>query len=246
MHRRTLTSSALAAGIGAAALAAASTTALAAAGRHATPATAGGPKITVRIEGGTKTLLPATTIRVPSAGSITKDGAPSGACPAASATGALQVATKGNWSGTYSTQYGDYEITKILGDLAPATATTPYWEILVNDVASPEGACATKLRAGDRLLFAVVGPKDTGLPLVIKTASRAKANSTLKVTVDEVNAKGKDVALKGAKVTGGAKPATTNAAGIATVAVGHPKTLKLGASDTGYIRAASVTLKVAS
>ena len=51
-------------------------------------ASGGGPTVTVRIEGGSRTLLPATTVHVPGGGFITKNGAPQGKCSADSGAGA--------------------------------------------------------------------------------------------------------------------------------------------------------------
>jgi Domain of unknown function (DUF4430) len=111
-----------------------------------------GPKVTITIQGRTKTLLATKTVQVGS-GSITRGGAPAGKCPADSAQGALNVATHGNWKGKWYASYNEYYITAILGD----TETTKkyYWGFYVNGKSSSKGACDVKLKAGDKLVFKV-------------------------------------------------------------------------------------------
>lgn len=207
-------------------------------------AAAAGPTVTVRIEGAKGTLLAATTVQVPGSGSITKGGAPVGKCPADSAAGALNVATKGSWAGSWSSKYDDYLVTKILGDTEGGTKS--YWEILVNDVTASTGACEIKLHAGEGLLFAAVSLTGKGYPLVIKAPATAMAGASLKVTVDAVNGKGVAVPLAGATVSGAGATATTDAQGVATLAVKSSGTVMLRASETGYVRAAAAKVTVSS
>ncbi len=239
MFRRTIVSSVVTTAVVA-------TTAVALALGAVSTALAGpsGPKVTIRIEGAKRTLLATKTVRAPLSGSITKDGAPQGKCPADSAAGALNVATKGSWGGSWSSTFNDYLITKILGDTESGTQS--YWEILVNNVAASTGACEITLHAGDRLLFAAVPLSGTGDPLVIKASSTARVGKKLKVTVDAIDAKGVPVPLAGAIVTAGGARATTNAKGVAKLAVKHAGTLILGARKKGYVRAATVRVRVAA
>lgn len=110
------------------------------------------PKVSITIQGRTKTLLATETVQ-PASGSITRGGAPAGKCPADSAQGALNVATHGDWKGKWYASYNEYYITAILGD----TETTKkyYWGLYVNGKSSSKGACDVKLKAGDKLLFKV-------------------------------------------------------------------------------------------
>jgi hypothetical protein len=85
---------------------------------------AGGAKVTVRVEGLSRTLLAPTTVKTHT-GSITTGGTPRGACPATSAAGALDVATHHRWGGTYNQTYRDLELTSILGETH--TFTSPYY-----------------------------------------------------------------------------------------------------------------------
>jgi hypothetical protein len=113
---------------------------------------AAAPAVTVSIQGRTKTLLPATKVQT-KAGSITRGGVAAGKCPATSAQGALNVATHGNWKGTWYASYREYFITGILGD--SETSKKYYWSLVVNGKSSSKGACDVKLKNGDKVLFKV-------------------------------------------------------------------------------------------
>ncbi|MGH3415882.1 MAG: DUF4430 domain-containing protein [Actinocrinis sp.] len=113
---------------------------------------AAGPKVTVTIKDRTKTLLATKTVRT-KPGWITRGGALTGKCPATSAQGALNVATRGHWKGKWYASYHEYYITGILGE----TETTKkyYWGLYVNGKSTSKGACLVKLKSGDRLVFKV-------------------------------------------------------------------------------------------
>src|SRR5437588_3339979 len=67
-----------------------------------------GPRVTVRVEGLSRTLLGTTTVR-PHAGSLTRFGAPNGKCSDRSAAGALDAATHHSWKGIWESSFSDYE-----------------------------------------------------------------------------------------------------------------------------------------
>jgi hypothetical protein len=119
---------------------------------HASAASAA-PKVTITIQGRTKTLLASETV-TPASGSVIRGGVAAGKCPGDTAQGALNVATLGNWKGKWYASYNEYYITAILGD----TETTKkyYWALYVNGKSSSKGACDVKLKAGEKLLFKVV------------------------------------------------------------------------------------------
>lgn len=131
-------------------LALATTQVATAAAPHAGAKTA--PKVSVRIIGRTRTLLKAEKVQTRT-GWITRGGAPAGKCPATSAQGALNVATHGNWKGTWYASYHEYFITRIFAD--KETSKKYYWALYVNGKVSSKGACDVKLRTGDRLTFKV-------------------------------------------------------------------------------------------
>ena len=118
----------------------------------AAPHAVAGPKVSITIQGKTKTLLATESVQGRS-GSITRGGAPSGKCPADSAQGALNVATHGNWKGKWYSSYDEYFITGILGD--NETTKKYYWGLYVNGKLASKGACEIKLKSGDKLLFKV-------------------------------------------------------------------------------------------
>jgi hypothetical protein len=110
------------------------------------------PTVTVTVIGKTKTLLAAKTVHTRS-GSITRGGVAAGKCPATSAQGALNVATHGNWKGSWYASYHEYFITGILGD--NETSKKYYWGLYLNGKPTSKGACLIKLKSGDKLLFKV-------------------------------------------------------------------------------------------
>jgi hypothetical protein len=123
----------------------------------ATAATAGaaaaaGPKVTVTVQGKSKTLVAEKKVHT-GTGWITRGGAPSGKCSAATAQGALNAATHGNWKGTWYSSYKEYYITGILGD--NETSKKYYWALYVDGKLASKGACQVKLKSGDTLLFKV-------------------------------------------------------------------------------------------
>jgi len=201
-----------------------------------------GTSVTVRVEGLKKTLLAPKLVKAPTAGSITKGGAPAGACPAASGAGALDVATKHKWNGKYSQSVKDIFITKILGD--SESGTKFFWSIYVNNVASSTGACGIKLHKGDQLLFAVVPATGTTFPLGLKAPASVKVLHKLKVTVLAYDAKGKTKPLAGATVEAGKLTGTTNKHGVVRLKPTKTGKVVIVARDKGYVRAAPLTVTV--
>jgi len=200
-----------------------------------------GSQVTVRVEGKKRTLLETKSIHT-HGGFISRGGAPSGACPATSAAGALDVATKHRWVGTWSESFNDYLIKSILGDTESSSKF--YWGIWINNAYATAGACGLKLHPGDRLVFAVDSVAHHEHPLAIKSPSHAAAGKSFDVKVMWFSDKGKSTPLAGAHLTGAGHGAVTNSDGIAHVVASKAGTLKLGASDNGYIRAAQVRVRV--
>ena len=201
---------------------------------------ASGSGVTVRVEGLTKTLLAQTVVHTHS-GWLTRDGAPTGKCPTASAAGALDAATKHGWVGKWDAGVGDYEITSIRGERHPFTSKD-HWEIFVNDVSASKRACELSLRPGEQLLFAAVPDKGTEYPLAIQAPSSAKVGHAFNVTVVWYSAKGKPKPLAGATVSVAGHSGTTNSHGVIPLTGSHAGTFTLEAQHAGYIRAAPVTV----
>ncbi|MGO9899384.1 MAG: DUF4430 domain-containing protein [Solirubrobacteraceae bacterium] len=208
--------------------------ALAAAATPAAVASASLPKVTVRIEGKTRTLLAATTVKALS-GYIRKAGAPAGVCPYSSAQGALAVATHGHWSGKWSTTYEEYFITTILGDTESGTKS--YWEIFVNNVAASAGACELALHSGEQLLFAAVPATGPALdPLGIEGPTTVAVGQPFNVTVVRYNARGKAGPLAGASISVGSHTFQVNSSGVIPLKASSAGTYTLQATASGYIR----------
>jgi hypothetical protein len=201
-----------------------------ASGLSAAPALAGGtgPRVSLRVEGLSNTILKATSVNVPARGSITKGGVPSGLCPADSAQGALAVGTHGHWSGKWYASYREYEVTGIKG--VKPNPKRDYFEIFVNGTPASAGACEIRLRRGDQLLFAVVpdsGPAE--LPLALHT-SRFGRRLTVSVT-----APGKR-GVPGVTVHVAGHSRSTNAQGTVTFTGLPVRSLMVTAAKRGFIR----------
>lgn len=205
----------------------------------AAPAAAAGTKVSVRVEGKSRTLLAPTVVKT-HAGWITKGGAPTGKCSATSGQGALDVATHHRWAGSFSTSLGSYFIKTILGE----TDNGPniYWSIFVNNRSASTGACGITLHAGDQLLFAAA--KYPEYPIAIQAPSTATVGHSFNVSVVWFNAAGKAKPLAGATLSTGGRSGKTNSHGIVSLTATHPGTFVLQAEKTGYIRASAARVVV--
>ncbi len=207
----------------------------------AAPALAAGTTVSVRVEGVAKTLLAARTVTTPASGSITKDGAPAGSCPATNAAGALNVATHGSWGGKYSSGQGIF-VNTILGETDLYTAGH-YWELFVDNRVASEGVCDQKLTAGEQLLFAAVPAKGTEYPLVLKAPRTATVGRPFTVKAFYYPGKGAQTKpVAGVRFPG--VKGTTNRQGVGTLTARQAGKLSLVASAKGEIRSAAATVAV--
>ena len=198
-------------------------------------------KVSVRVEGVSRTLLRAKTVTEPSRGSITKGGTPSGSCPAAGAAGALDVATHHDWSGKYSSGLGIL-VTTILGETDLYDAGH-YWSIYVDDRLASQGICDLKLTAGQQLLFAAVPAKGTVHPIVIASPAKATVGAAFKVKAFYYPGKGNATKpLSGVSFSG--VSGKTNRQGVATLTARRAGKLSLVGSESGEIRSAAQTVTV--
>jgi len=199
------------------------------------PSVASATTVDLRVEGATQTLLPETTVTLPTA-PILKDG--TDPCAADSVGGALTASPIGtNWAAPF-TSYG-YFLSGIKGE---APSGDDYWTIWVNHKSSMNGVCdggsSAGLQQGDDVLLFVdtchVGPapdylctNDPVLPLAVSAPTTAAPGAPFTVTVTRYDQSGASAPVAGATVTGGAAPVTTDAAGHAavTLAAGGPATL---------------------
>lgn len=197
-------------------------------------ASAGGPTVTVRVEGLKKTRLLATSVRGRS-GWITKGGTPKGQCSGKSAAGALDVATEGDWTGKWSAKYQALSVIGILGERH--TFSSPnYWSVWVNNKYASSGVCGIALKKGERLLFAAEPIKTMWYPSVLSAPHHATANQPFSVKLVGYTSSGRKP-LRGVKISGrGISPAKTNHSGVATITANHSGVLVLRASPKGFIR----------
>lgn len=202
---------------------------------------AAGTKVTVRVEGLSKTLLAPTAVHTHS-GWITKDGTPHGSCPDTSAAGALDVATHHNWAGI-NDSFG-LEVTSIFGETHTFAAKKDFWEIFIDNKPAESGACALRLHRGTKLLFAAVSQTGTAYPLAIRAPRTAKAGHRFNVKVVWFNAKGHAEPLAGAAVSLHGKGVKTKANGIVGITESSPGTIVIRASHPGDVRAVPARVKV--
>lgn len=202
---------------------------------------AAGTTVTVRVEGKTRTLLAPATVQTHT-GSITKGGAPSGACSATHAAGALDTATHHSWSGKFFSSFSDYEISTILGDTE--SGKSYYWGIWIDDRFASLGACGLTLHRGDRLLFAVDSVAHHEHPLAVIAPRTARAGHAFSVKVESFSDAGIGKPLAGARVNVAGTSTVTNSHGTARFVDSHAGTLVLHADRAGYIRAAPVSVRV--
>jgi hypothetical protein len=199
--------------------------------------------VTVRVEGTSKTLLAPTTVKVPTSGWITKGGTPKGSCSATTAAGALNVATRHHWNGTWDKSFGALLLTSIFGQKY-TLKSKDYWSIWVDGSYAQSGLCDLKLHRGEQLLFAAVPDSFpiTGHVLVLKTsASRVHVGSVLTVTAGYRSKHGFTRA-SGVTVSGGGVKQRTDAHGQASFTITHAGTLVLRADGKNYLRSAPVKI----
>jgi hypothetical protein len=212
-------------------------------------------RVTVRVEGATRTLLQTRTVTAPRSGWVTKDGTPRGVCPADSAAGALGVATHGRWAGSYYRSLG-IDVTTILGKTLSYSKGS-YWEFFVNDRSAAKGICDTRLRTGESLLFADVPARGRAeLPVVVRAPKTVTAGRAFDVRAFVYTGEGNATRslsrwhAQWSSAANSAKPKLTTSRTAPrgemrfTVSGVSTATLTLVASARGEIRSAATTIKV--
>jgi hypothetical protein len=190
------------------------------AAQAASPAT-----VTVRVVGAGPaypTLLPTTTVTTSTA-PVVKDGQPADACTGTSAAGALELATKGNWGGEWSSSFG-YGVETIEGVSYPFTQPD-YWTFWLNNKPSETGVCGAELDTGDSVLFfvncyseEVAGCPAAANPLSVAVPTSVNVGAPTSVLVTSyANETGVPSPAAGAIITGGGVDATTDPTGQATL-----------------------------
>jgi hypothetical protein len=189
-------------------------------------ALAGPATVTVRVIGvNNQALLPLTQVTTTTA-PVVKDGKPEDSCTGTSAAGALELATKGSWSGAWNSSFG-YGVETIEGVSYPFTQPD-FWTFWLDNKESSEGVCGAKseLSQGDSVLFFVSCFSEKGecpaAPnvLAIQVPATAEVGKPTAVTVISYpNAGGEPVPAVGATVVGGGDTSAlpTNAQGQTTL-----------------------------
>jgi len=203
--------------------------------------------VTVRVEGDADTLLVRTA--VPATGpAVVRDG---NSCAGDSAAGALDRATTGSWSGTWSGGFSDWELTTIKGESHGFSAAA-YWGFFLNEAVANAGICTQKVQAGDRILFAPA-PSNfdpvgvltlEGVPATVAPGApftvTAKRTATAYGGPPDYAAITETLPLAGATIAlPGGGTATTGAEGTAaiTLTAGGPASLR--ATHEGDVRSAA-------
>lgn len=204
---------------------------------------AGPANVSVRVEGVQQTLVPETPVTTTTA-PVNKSGKQGETCTGTSAAGALEIATGGDWGGSYYGGLG-YAVEHIKGE-SHTFPDPDYFTLWVNDRFSSLGVCGTELQEGDDVLFFVdrceYDPQEDRctnepvLPLGIDAPDRAAPGATFAVKVVEYSADGTATPVAGATVTGGDAPATTDAGGTASVTVAARGQRGLQATKPGRVR----------
>jgi hypothetical protein len=184
---------------------------------------AGAPAtVTVRVEGLNETKLPPTLVTTTTA-PVVKDGNEADSCPGTSAAGALELATKGAWSGKWFSGLG-YSVETIENESYPFTQ--PYfWTFWLNHKSQEAGVCGVEMESGDEVLLfpecfsekAGECPPISPTPLGVEAPATANAGEAVTVTVKQYNAKGEASPAVGASVGGGGTGAVTDSQGHATL-----------------------------
>ncbi|MGI8730093.1 MAG: hypothetical protein ACR2LK_08920 [Solirubrobacteraceae bacterium] len=214
----------------------------------ASPALAAPADISVRIEGSSATLVPRTALRTTTA-PVNKDGQPGHQCSGTSAAGALELATGGDWGGSWFDAFG-YSVERIRGE-SHVFPSPDYYGIWINNRAAAEGVCGatSELQQGDELLIFVdrceFDPVTSAcsnapvVPLGLTVPRLVRPGVPFTVSVVEYAADGTSTPAAGATVGGGAAAATTNAAGAAVVTIARPGPAILRATKPGRARSAT-------
>lgn len=198
------------------------------------------PKVSIRVEGLTKTLVATEQLQTKS-DTITRGGHP---IVGTTALGALNLATNGRWTGSWSAQYSEWSVIGILGESHPFTSKD-FWAVYVNNTQATTGAGDVSLKAGEQVVFAALPDSDYNESLLgAKAPQKVTAHHAFKLALVDYNAKGKPVPLRGATLKFDGK--TVKAHGpTAKITPKRAGTLTIRVSKAGYVRT-EATVKVSS
>ncbi|HUR86797.1 MAG TPA: hypothetical protein VMY78_15795 [Solirubrobacteraceae bacterium] len=203
--------------------------------------------VTLRAEGVADTLVARTALHTDTR-TVNKSGVAGEDCTGTSVAGALEIATAGNWGGTFFAGLG-YSVERILGE-THAFPEPDFFELWVNNRSSPLGICQVELQEGDDVLFIVARcvfdpvtftcANPPVLPLGLTVPSVVAPGAPFDVSVVQFATDGTTSPVAGATIddASGQAIATTNAAGVAAVTLGAGGPATLRASKPGNARSA--------
>jgi hypothetical protein len=211
------------------------------------PAVAAGPaNVNVRVEGESATLVPRAPVST-FAGTFGKDANPA-TCKGTSAAGALERATAGDWTARYFAQYQTYLIAAIKGETHeyPQEKSWAFW---INYKLAETGACDFEVQEGDDVLFvpscsscaSPEGPLELRVPAVVRPGVAAEVQVRESATVRDLDTYVTSVTerpAQGATVTAGGQTYTTDAAGVARIALPSGP-VAIQATKPGFVRSAT-------
>jgi hypothetical protein len=194
-----------------------------------------GPTVTVRVEGESATLLPATTVTLNSS-------VPVGHCPGNSAAAAINQAVNGNWDHGEAFSNGNFTET-ILGETHDFTHNSDTWAEWIDDRWG-SGICQNLLSEGDEVLMIADHEPEpsfapTSFPLVVsEIPASAQVGVPFTVHIDEVvvgaealYGAGTPTPVAGVTLTGAGAVATlSDANGTATITITSPGNITLRAT----------------
>jgi hypothetical protein len=205
-----------------------------------------GPTVSVRIEGESETLLPATTVTL-------EKPEPVSGCPYNSVAAAINLAVNGNWdNGEADNGGGDFTQT-ILGETHAFTNNSDTWAEWV-DYKWGGGICSDLLSEGDQVLMVADHEPEpfydpTILPLVVSNMpSIVQAGSAFNVEANEITTtttnfaspgEGTPKPATGVTISGGGSSAVTGSNGIATLSLASTGNVTLRATKPGDAPSAS-------
>jgi hypothetical protein len=213
----------------------------------AVPALAAPSTVTVRVEGDAVTRVARTTVTTNTT-PVSKDGDPSHSCPGTSGIGALELATGGDWSGSWSGPGFGYFVQTIKGETH--SGSPDFWSFWVNYRLPDVGACSYELQPGDEVLFfpgrcefdqttmSCTNPPIRPLRL-FDVPRRVERGAPFTVRVVRYDEQGVAAPTAGVTVAGGGTAATTDGDGRATLSMPAPGETTLQAAGPNYARTAA-------
>jgi hypothetical protein len=207
------------------------------------PSGAAAKTVTLRVEGATHTLVKTSRITL-GTGSFDKDGNPAHSCPATSAAGALEEATNGSWSGTWTDGLG-YFVSEIRGEAHSGSPDSfSFW---LNDKLASGGVCTTELHSGDDVLIfvarcvfdAALGDcaNKPVLPLELRLSRRQSGDGKTLLTVIAHSVTGKASPVgKASVLRDGVWLGKTDSRGRFRLRLRAGRTVNLTAIKRGYAR----------